>query len=427
MGTRAQTASEITSPCIARQPILTVDETVVGYELFFREGPTERHFTSDGESATATAIDSLILMGLGALCDGRLAFINCTQQILLSECLALLPAGDVAIEIQADVAPSDEVAKACSRLKESGYRIALDNFALDDPRADLVRFADFIKVDIRRYYADDRRLLVSRYSSNSCVMLAHKVETREQFVTAKNGGFKRFQGYFFRQPESVRSRQLPTNQISRVRLLSATSKSQVDFAEIESLIKYDPSLCYRLLRYLNSPLLGLSSEVQSVRHALELLGERESVRWIRMATALVMAQEKCSDLLLSSLVRARFCELIAPKVEHGKSDLFLLGMLSLMDALLAVPMGLVVEELSLDPNIKAQLLRAKTKEKTKLSPIYDLMLARESGNWEQVTKLSKELNLSLVFVAEAFNEAMRWAHQVTSAGEAQKNEKKANK
>jgi c-di-GMP-related signal transduction protein len=170
-----------------------------------------------------------------------------------------------------------------------------------------------------------------------------------------------------------------------------------------------------LLRYLNSPLLGLSSPVVSVRNALNLLGERESVRWIRMATTLVMGQEKSSDLVLSSLVRARFCELIAPKVEHGNSDLFLMGMLSLIDAILAVPIGVVMEELCLDASVKAQLLAAKSGQKTPLSNIYELMVAREDGDWGLVTRLGKPLNLSLSFIAETSNQAMRWAHDITNA------------
>jgi EAL and modified HD-GYP domain-containing signal transduction protein len=118
---------------------------------------------------------------------------------------------------------------------------------------------------------------------------------------------------------------------------------------------------------------------------------------------------------LSSLVRARFCEQIGLKVEHGKSDLFLMGMLSLIDAILAVPMGMVVEELSLDPIVKAQLTGAKSGAKTALSPIYDLMVAREEGDWGLVTQLGKQMNLSLSFMAETSNEAMRWAHQITNS------------
>jgi EAL and modified HD-GYP domain-containing signal transduction protein len=184
-------------------------------------------------------------------------------------------------------------------------------------------------------------------------------------------------------------------------------------AEVESLIKHEPALCYRLLRHLNSPLLGLSTPVTSVRNALTLLGEKESVRWIRTATTLGMAKDKPSDLVLSSLVRARFCELVAPRVEHGKADLFLLGMLSLIDAILAVPMGVVVEQLCLDASIKEQLLAAKMGKKTPLSPVYDLMLAREAGDWSLVTQLGKQLNLSLSFVAETSNAAMKWAHEIT--------------
>jgi len=401
------------SPCIARQPILTAEEKVVGYELFFREGPKQSRFASDAEIATSATLDALNMVGLDVLCDGQPAFINCTRQMLLAEYLTLLPPQDVVVEIQETVPADDEVRHACELLKQGGYSLALDNFVPDDERGTLVRYADFIKVDLTSVTSEHGARLVALYANKHCQMVAHKVETRKAFLAAKDVGFTRFQGYFFHRPESLRARQIPANQATYVRLLSAISKPEVDFTEIEELIKHEPSLCYRLLRYLNSPLLGLLEPVRSVRHALNLLGERESVRWIRMAITMVVGQEKSSDLVLSSLVRARFCELIAPRVERGKSDLFLMGMLSLMDVILAVPMGMLIEELCLDPDIKAQLLCAKTSDKTPLSPIYELMIARESGDWERVTHLGKQLKLSLSFVAETSNEAMRWAHQIT--------------
>ncbi len=416
MATPAKAASaEKPSPCIARQPILTGDETVIGYELFFREDPQQRRFSSDGEKATSATIDMLNFVGLGILCDGRPAFINCAHHMLLTDYFALLPPYDVVIEIQDSVPAEKEVLLACERLKQSGYRIALDNFHPGDKREALVPYADFIKIDIKAVPPAQSAPLVSRYGSDACRMLAQKVETRQQFVTSAKDGFTRFQGYFFRHPETLRARKIPANQATYVRLLAAVSKPEVDFAEIEALIKREPSLCYRLLRYLNSPLLGLSTPVVSVRNALNLLGEHEAVKWIRMATTLVMGQEKSSDLVLSSLVRARFCELIGPKVPHGNADLFLMGMLSLIDAILDVPIGVVIEELSLDPHLKAELLRTKTGAKTLLTPIFDLMVAREEGDWELVTSLGKELNLSLFAVAEASNQAMRWAHEITSA------------
>ncbi len=388
---------------------------MVGYELFFREGRDERRFTSDGESATSATIETLNLVGLGVLCDGRLAFINCTHHSLLTENFALLPPGDVVIEIQETVPAEEDVVQACQRLKQGGFSIALDNFVPRDPREALVSQADYIKVDVTRVPPMQCAEMAKRYADYNCIMLAHKVETRQHFITAGKNGFTRFQGYFFRHPENLQARHIPANQATYLRLLSAVSKAEVDLAEVEELIKHEPALCYRLLRYLNSPLLGLSSPVVSVRNALNLLGEKETVRWIRMATTLSMGQDRPSDLVLSSLVRARFCELIAPRVEHGKADLFLLGMLSLIDAILAVPIGIVVEQLCLDASIKEQLLAAKMGKKTPLSPIYDLMVAREAGDWGLVTQLGKQLNLSLSFVAETSNAAMKWAHEITSA------------
>jgi c-di-GMP-related signal transduction protein len=408
-------SSPKSSPCIARQPILNADESVVGYELFFRESQEQRSFSSDAEAATSAAIDMLNFVGLGVLCDGRLAFINCNEHMLLSDYFTLLPPNDVVIEIQESVPANESVTKACERLKDFGYSLALDNFVPDDKREALVPYARFLKVDITRVVSAQCPQLAARYATADCRLLAQKVETRLQFITARSDGFSCFQGYFFRHPENLRARQIPANQATYVRLLTAVSKPKIDFAEIEELIKREPSLCYRLLRYLNSPLLGLSSPVTSVRNALNLLGEHESVRWIRMATTLVMGQDKSSDLVLSSLVRARFCELIAPKVEHGNSDLFLMGMLSLIDAILSVPMGVVIEQLCLDDNVKAQLLAAKSGKKTPLSLIYDLMVAREAGDWGLVTRLGKQLNLSLSSVAEASNQAMRWAREITSA------------
>jgi len=417
MSSKAQVSpSSKLAPCIARQPILTAGETVIGYELFFRESAQQHNFTSgDGEKATSAAIDMLNVMGLEVLCDGRLAFINCTRQTLLSDYFALLPPKDVVIEIQHTVSPDEDVIRACQRLKHAGYSIALDNFEPEDKRVSLVAYADYIKVDIATIEPGASALLVATYGNDHCRMLAHKVETRERLLQASKNGFTAFQGYFFQRPVSLQVREISANQATNMRLLSAVSKSNIDFTELEDLIKHETALCYRLLRYLNSPLLGLSSPVLSVRHALRLLGEQEAVRWIRMATTLIMGHDKCSDLVLSSLVRARFCEVIGAKVEHGKGDLFLLGMLSLMDAILAAPMGVVIEGLCVEPDIKAQLLRGKTGPKTPLSGVYDLMLAREAGDWSQVIRLGKELNVSLSFVAEKSNEGMRWAHEITSA------------
>ena len=414
MNTTGQVPALKPNPWLARQPILTKDEKVVGYELLFRENAEASHFSSDRDGATSSTIDTLNVLGLDAVCDGRLAFINCSHHMLLKDYFLLLPPDHVVIEIQENVPPDELVHAACQRLKQKRYSIALDNFAPNDPREELVRYADFLKVDIRRYKPEENNALCARYAGQPCRLLAQKVESRLQVLTADKDGFTLFQGYFFRHPEHMRARHIPANHAEHLRLLQAVSATHVDLDAVEELIKHDASLCYRLLRYLNSPLLGLTSPVQSIRHGISLLGERELVRWIRMATTLMMGHDKCSDLVLSALVRAQFCETIAPKVEHGRSDLFLMGMLSMMDAILELPMGVVVEGLPLDADTKSQLLEAKIGRETPLTPIYHLMLAREEGDWEEVTVLAKKLNLSLPSVNRAYNDAMAWAREVTT-------------
>ncbi len=393
---------------VARQPILTRAESVFGYELLFRDGVADYFSALDSDAASRSTLDASILLGLDVLCDGRRAFINCTRDLLLNDYLTLLPSDRVVAEILETVPADEEVIAACRRLKQAGYMIALDDFVPGDPREPLTRLADIIKVDVRRSSLADSTAIF-RQSGERCRLLAEKVETREEFVATQKAGFTYFQGYFFRKPELLRAREIPANRVNYLRLFKAASRAELDPRELENAIKGEASLCYRLLRYLNSPVFGFPSEIRSVRHALVMLGEHEVRRWVRLATTLVATQSKSSDLVLSALVRARFCELLAPGVEHGHSDLFLVGLLSLMDAILGMPMAMVLEGIALDRATRAVLLG----QRSPLSPIYELMLAQENAQWESVAQISTRLRLPGSFVAECHWRAMHWARQMT--------------
>src|ERR1019366_590382 len=187
----------------ARQPILSVDENVIGYKLLFRTDVRNWFPAADHDLASRAVIDMTSLIGLKTLCDNRLAFICSTREILVGEYLTLLPAEKVVAEI-ADTVPADaEVKEACQFLKSAGCKIALGDLTADDPRESLVDLADFIKIDIRRTSLDDISQLAARYHSHSSRMLAEKVETREDFEFTKRAGFHYFQGYFFRRPEMM--------------------------------------------------------------------------------------------------------------------------------------------------------------------------------------------------------------------------------
>jgi EAL and modified HD-GYP domain-containing signal transduction protein len=351
-----------------------------------------------------------MLLGLDALCDGRRAFINCTRDMLLKDYITLLPSVQAVAEILETVPADDLVVAACRRLKEAGYIIALDDFAVNDPREPLTDLADIIKVDLRDTSPADAAAMVKRYGPWRCRMLAEKVETREEFLASKKAGFLYFQGYFFRRPELMTAHEIPANRLNYLRMLTAVSQPELDVHQMENLVKSEAALCYRLLRYLNSAAFGFTAEIRSVKHALAILGEREVRRWIRLVATLGAGQGKSTDLVLAALVRARFCELLSPKVQHGKSDLFLMGMLSLMDVMLEIPMRQVLENVPIDLESKAVLLG----ETSSVQPFYQLMLAQEAGDWKTVNERTMQLSLAESDVAAAYLQAMQWAREVTA-------------
>ena len=395
---------------VARQPIFTNDEKVFGYELLFRDGVEDYFREQDADAASRKALDTSLQMGLQMLCDGRRAFINCTREILIKDYITLLPSPHTVVEVLESVPPDDLVKAALQRLKQAGYMVALDDFTVDDPREPLADFADIIKVDVRATTPEQRATLIKRFGPWRCRMLAEKVETREEFLAAKTAGFVYFQGYFFQKPELMQAREVPANRLNYVRLLQAVSRPELELRELEHLIKQEASICYRLLRYLNSAAFGIQNEVHSIRHALTMLGEREVRRWIRLVTTLTAGDGKSSELVTSAMVRARFCELISPRVPSGESDLFLMGLLSMIDVILEMPMARILETISVDSDTKAVLLGGPSR----LRPLYELMLARESGDWQGTAQHAKRLGLIESEVAEAYWHAMQWVRQLNS-------------
>jgi len=393
---------------VARQPIFDRSQNVFGYELLFRNG-VEDYFNADPELAARSTLDSSLLYGINTLCDKRRAFVNCTCEVLFKDLITLLPPNQTVAEILETVEPEDRVIAACKRLKAAGYLIALDDFAPNDPRIPLVEFADIIKVDMRATRPEERAGMMRRFGSPKCKMLAEKLETPHEYRQARDMGFVYFQGYFFCRPEIVIGREVPASRLHYIRLLEMVSRREMDMRELEKMLKQEASICYRLLRYLNSPLFGFALEIKSIRHAIAVLGEREMRRWIRLVVTVGAAEQRCSELVLMGLARARFCELLSDRLQSN-TDLFLMGLLSIMDAILEVSMDVLLEQLPLERETKMALLG----QNSSLRPLYQLMLAQESGEWSQSSALAKQLKLSDEEVASAWWQALQWAQDATS-------------
>jgi EAL and modified HD-GYP domain-containing signal transduction protein len=395
---------------VARQPIFDREEKVFGYELLFRDDMENAFHGGDPDVASRSTLDSSLLVGLDVLCDGHRAFLNCTRDTLIGGLVMLLPSHSTVVEILETVPVDTEVMNACQRLKEAGYLIALDDFVSDDPREPLAEMADILKVDLKLTTLEQRAALVKKHGPWRCRMLAEKVENHAEFVAARDQGFVYFQGYFLRRPEMMTTHHVPANRINYMRMLQAVSRPELDVPELDNLIKTEASICYRLLRYMNSARFGFRNEIHSVRHALAILGDREVRRWVRLIAAVGACQDKTSDLVLCALVRARFGELLAPLARHGDSDLFLLGLLSMLDVMLEMPMSEILEKIPLDSETKA-VLRG---EPSSLRSVYQLMLAHESGEWDAAHAICDSLQIDPDAVAAFYWQSQQWAREVSS-------------
>jgi len=395
---------------VARQPIFDRHERVFGYELLFRDG-LENAFHGDADEASRATLDRSLLMGLDVLCDGRHAFMNCTNDTLLNGLVTLLPPATTVVEILESVPDNAEILEVCRSLKRAGYTIALDDYVANDRREKLAEIADIVKVEMLLTTPEQREQMMKRFLPWRCRMLAEKVETYADFVQAREQGFTYFQGYFFRRPELLSTPDVPANRWNYLRMLQEVSRPELDIPELEKLVKAEAAVCYRLLRYLNSTAFAFRNEIHSVRHALTILGERDLRRWVRLVATVGAGQDRTSDLVLSALVRGRFGELLAPYVPHGESDLFLIGLLSLIDVILEMPMPEVLERISVDQDTRAVLLG----EPSALRPVFQLMLAHESGEWGVAESIGQSLSLESETVAEKFWEAQEWARELTSS------------
>jgi EAL and modified HD-GYP domain-containing signal transduction protein len=397
---------------VARQPIFDRQRRLFGYELLFRDSWENRFGAGqDADAACRSTLDSSLLMGLDLLCDNGVGFFNCTRETLMKDYMTLLPRERVVVELLETITPDPEVMEACARLKTAGYRLALDDFLAHDPRRVMVPLADMLKVDWAATTPEQCRDLMKEYARPDMMFLAEKIETLADQKIAMDLGFHYFQGYFFQKPVILHRREIPPMQLHALALLREVSKSVVDLNEVEKQIKADASLVYRLLRYLNSSAFFFTSEIRSVRHALMVLGEKQIRKWVALVVTLHAGAAASTELIRTALTRARFCESLAPKVASGSEDLFFLGLMSLLDVILEVPMTDLLERVPISQEIKAALLG----DASPLAAPFELALAQETGNWQRLKDLAQQMQLDEAEVSASYWRAVAWAKDACQA------------
>ncbi len=398
---------------VARQPIFDRESDVYAYELLFRTGLTGGAPASSGEQATASVLNhSLFSIGLDHLTAGKLAFVNFTESLLLEGLATILPNDAVGIEVLESVRPSAAVVERCRQLKERGFLIALDDFRYTPAHEPLLDFASIVKIDVMNTPEQECKQMVELLRHRDVKMVAEKVETLKAHREAIEQGFDYFQGYYFTKPEIVSGQETPVYKLNQLQMLQQIHNPELDFDELEQIFRQDVSLSYKLLRYVNSAYFGPPREIRSIRHALALIGMREAKKWLSLIALSSMADDKPLELVRMSLLRANLCEMLAPLfyLQDSASELFLMGLFSLIDVLIDQPMPALLTRLPLGEPIKRSLLR----QNGPYQLIFDIVVAYERGEWDVIFKNMHQFDFRLVDLTDCFVKTIQKSNQMMS-------------
>jgi len=392
---------------MARQPIMDRRALVHGYELLFRSGPTA-FFSGDGNLATRTMLDNAVMFGLGKLTAGLPAFFNCTSESLTEDLVDVLPAGNSILEVLETVEPTPRLIAACQKLKAAGFRIALDDFVWRPDLQPLVRLADYVKVDFLLTGPEERKMLLKRLKGTSVALVAEKIESQDEYKQACLEGFTLFQGYYFCRPVLLRNQQIPANRLSHIEILQLLREDPFDLNKVATAVKRDASLTYRLLRLVNSPIYALRGQVSSIHAALMAVGEDTFRRIATLAITSELNAGQPIEILRMAFVRARFCELAATQCGQNQTEQYLLGLLSLLPAMLRLPMAQLTPMLPLRDEVRWALEGTRNAERVLL----DWLEYQALCDWDGCDQVVKKYGLNETELANRYAEALMWAEVV---------------
>jgi len=344
---------------LSRQPVLDVQQELVGYELLLQPAGGAGN---SPENAAMLVCGAYAELGIRSALGRHKAFLRVDQDFLHDDAIEALPAEGVVLQLVVDRIPDERMLERCRALRERRYSLALADYAgLDEQSSPLLTMVDYVKVDIRG--KDSRRLLelAGPLARLPLKLLAQGVETRDDFIRCRDAGFQLFQGYHFARPEVVSGRRLTASQTTIIQLINLAARD-ADTVKIEEGVKHDPALAVNLLSIVNSVAYNFSRRISSLRQAITVLGRRQLQRWLQLL--LMTPAGKAPDasrtpLLQVAALRGRMLELLVSHVRPRDATLagqaFITGIMSMMPTALGMPMNEIFEQIALEQEIVAAL------------------------------------------------------------------------
>jgi EAL and modified HD-GYP domain-containing signal transduction protein len=396
---------------VARQPIFDTRSAVFGYELLYRSCLDANHYQAEDDDLASLAVisDSAFVFGLETLAGTGRAFVNFTRNSLVREYARVLPPDRLVVEVLETVVPDKAVVAACERLKDRGYLIALDDFVLHGPTRGLAELADIVKIDFAAVRPDDRARIADLFLPRGVQLLAEKVESAEDAREARRLGCSYTQGYYFARPEISVGSRFPGFKPHRIQILRELNRADADLDRLEDLLRHDPALAYQLIRYLNSAAFGLRSRITTVRQAVVYLGLAGLRTWVTVLILADVGVDHPLELIVRSVERGRFCELLglAAGLEARRHDISLLGLFSLIDAIIRRPLDEALAEVPLADDVAAAI-RGQPNE---LGNLLALAKSYERAEWPAVERLVGRLALDHADVPAMYLEAIAWGNR----------------
>jgi len=390
---------------IGRQPIFNKKLQVEAYELLYRDSANNYADFSDGEIATnAVIVNAFLDIGVENLVGDTQAFINIPRGLLLNKAIYGLPKELVVLEILEDVVLDEPVIESLKSLKQSGYKIALDDFVYDESKAPIVALADIVKIDLMALSSAQIKQQLDDMAHCDVKFLAEKLETKQEFLECQQLGFSYYQGYYFCKPEVVSGSKTPTNRLALLQIFAKIFETDVSMQEMEQLISQDVSLSYKLLKAINSAAFANTKRVGSIKQAITRLGLKRIQNWVSFIVY-SEADNKPLELFRMSMLRAKMCEILAESLHVvGNDKAFTVGLFSCLDMIMDQSIDGLVAPLPLSDDVKKALLT----HEGELGRILDCVIYYESGDWE----LIPENITAKVDLPQTYLQSLKWASEI---------------
>ena len=400
---------------VARQPILDRALKTHAYELLFRDSLDNVFPPISAQLATSRLVtEQFLQQNIDQLLGGHPCFINFPHSLLLDGLAECLPQDKVVIEILEDAEPDDALLDKVIQLHGMGYRLALDDFTLVPAWDRFLPYIHIIKFDLRATPLASIEKFMLTHSHLPLTYLAEKVEDKDEFERMKGLGVELFQGFFFSRPQMVQQTTMPPTQLVVMQLLKVVNQAEPDLDKIEQLLNQDLSLSLKLLRYVNH-LKRFPQPIASFRQAASSLGHAQLKRFVALIAATSAGHDKSAELHQMSLIRARFCELLAQThaPTQQAQQAFITGLFSLLDVLMGQPLDQLLGTIPLTAEIRAALLERKGKLGFYLAFCEDY----EKANWQRIAASTARLGLNEEKVSHLYLAATTWVNQQLQAME----------